>query len=112
MTAMLDRALAPCTTRAVPGVAAALAALASEPFDAVICDLVMPDGTGMDLAEHLARQHPELVDRVLYLTGGAFTGAARAFLATVPDRWLEKPVDGTRLRAAIARVTAGPPAAP
>jgi signal transduction histidine kinase len=111
MTAMLDRALAPCTTRAVPGVAAALAALASGPFDAVICDLVMPDGTGMDLAEHLARQHPELVDRVLYLTGGAFTGAARAFLATVPDRWLEKPVDGARLRAAIARVTAGPPAA-
>jgi PAS domain S-box-containing protein len=60
-------------------------------FDLVLCDLMMVDLTGMDLYDHLRRVPPELSDRIIFMTGGAFTPRARAFLERVPNRCLEKP---------------------
>ena len=44
-----------------------------ERFDAILCDLMMPGMTGMDLHEALSRLAPEQASRVVVLTGGAFT---------------------------------------
>jgi hypothetical protein len=41
---------------------------------------------------------------MLFITGGVFTGEAEAFLTTIPDRWLAKPVNTETLRAAVARI--------
>jgi CheY-like chemotaxis protein len=71
-----------------------------ESWDVLLCDLMMPDMTGMELESELAAARPDLVPRVLYLTGGAYTDRASAFLAHRPH--LEKPVDGAILRAAVA----------
>jgi signal transduction histidine kinase len=72
-----------------------------EHFDVILCDLMMPDVTGMDLFEVLSRDMPAEADRIIFLTGGAFTPAARAFLEKLPGRWLEKPFDPNKLRAAL-----------
>jgi CheY-like chemotaxis protein len=74
-----------------------------EAFDLVLCDLMMPDMTGMDLHQELSRVAPEQAARMVFLTGGAFTERAWQFLAdTAPDH-LDKPVDPHALRAIVRR---------
>ncbi|MSP62299.1 MAG: PAS domain S-box protein [Myxococcales bacterium] len=71
-------------------------------FDLIFCDLMMPEMTGMDLHAALHREAPELLDRLIFLTGGAFTPRAREFLESVPNPRLEKPFDIRELRALIS----------
>jgi len=47
---------------------------------------MMPEMTGMELYAELARRAPDQVAKVVFLTGGAFTPAARAFLERTPIR--------------------------
>lgn len=61
----------------------------------------------------LRAEMPGLADRVVFMTGGAFTAEAEAFLARAPDRHIAKPFDPGALRALVARLVAGrspPPA--
>ena len=76
---------------------------AGEKFDLILCDLMMPDMTGMDLHRELVISAPDQADRMIFLTGGAFTAQARAFLSDTPKEHLEKPFDPTNLRAIIQR---------
>jgi CheY-like chemotaxis protein len=78
--------------------------LDGEEFEAIICDLMMPQLTGDALYEHLRIRRPELARRVAFVTGGATTGAAHAFLAqwTVPV--LAKPYRIAELRALTHRL--------
>ncbi len=75
--------------------------ISGERFDVILCDLMMPQMTGMDLHAELVRTAPEQAARVIFVTGGAFTPRARAFLDRVPNQRLEKPFDGNQLRALI-----------
>jgi PAS domain S-box-containing protein len=80
----------------------ALARLESDQsFDVILCDLMMGDMTGMDVMKALRDRSPELAARVVFMTGGVFTEAAREFLATVPNMCVEKPFDMTALQAII-----------
>jgi CheY-like chemotaxis protein/anti-sigma regulatory factor (Ser/Thr protein kinase) len=76
---------------------------AREDFDLVLCDLMMPVMTGMDLYVEIVRSAPQLAKRVVFMTGGAFTAAARAFLDGVSNPCLEKPLDMDRLRNLLGR---------
>lgn len=79
-------------------------------FDVILCDLMMPQMTGMELHAELMKVNDEQAARVIFLTGGAFTPAARAFLDEVPNKRVEKPFDGKELRALVrARVEANHP---
>jgi signal transduction histidine kinase len=71
-------------------------------FDVIVCDLMMPQMTGMDLHAELQRLSPELAARVVFVTGGAFTEGARAFLDAVPNLRIEKPFGANELRAVIS----------
>ena len=64
---------------------------AGERFDVILCDLMMPDMTGMDLHEALLRSTPEQAERMIFMTGGAFTARASEFLDRVANQCLEKP---------------------
>jgi CheY-like chemotaxis protein len=88
------------------GGAEALALLASRRFDVVLCDLMMPGLSGMDLYERLVRTAPEVAHRMVFLTGGAYTEDARAFLARVPNARLDKPFEPTALRQVVTRALA------
>ena len=74
---------------------------AGERFDVILCDLMMPQMTGMDLHAELSRVAREQAGRMIFLTGGAFTTRARAFLDETPNQCIEKPFDILRLRALI-----------
>jgi len=73
-------------------------------FDVILCDLMMPRLSGMDLHEWAALQRPEAARRMVFMTGGAFTTRARRFLERVPaGRVVEKPFEAPDLLALIRR---------
>jgi len=71
----------------------ALAKLSSVPFDAVLCDLMMPGMSGIELFRTLATKSPGLEEKLVFMTGGAFTAEAEAFLDEVKNARVEKPFD-------------------
>jgi DNA-binding NtrC family response regulator len=79
----------------------ALAALGRDSYDAIVCDLLMAEINGMDLHAELERRAPELAQRMVFLTGGAFHPAAKEFLERGERLVLMKPFDGDQLRAAV-----------
>jgi two-component system cell cycle sensor histidine kinase/response regulator CckA len=74
---------------------------AGERFDVIVCDLMMPELTGMDVHQALLELDPEQARRMVFLTGGAFTARASAFLDKTSNICLEKPYDPTNLRALV-----------
>lgn len=76
-------------------------------YDVLLCDLMMPEITGMDLLDWLSTARPELLGRVILITGGAFTPKARAFMERSPLPRLEKPFTVRRLRVSVQRLLAG-----
>jgi len=66
-------------------------------FDVILCDLLMPYFSGMELHREVGVRWPELTHRFLFVTGGAFTPNARRFLEERGSTWIEKPVDLSRL---------------
>ena len=72
-------------------------------YDIVFCDLMMPVMSGMDLYAEIVRVAPKLAGRLVFMTGGAFTPRARAFLENVVNPCLEKPLDTSKLRSIVAR---------
>lgn len=69
-----------------------------ERFDVILCDLMMPETTGMELHAALRELDAEQAKRMIFLTGGAFTPQAAAFLDDERDRCVEKPFDAAVLR--------------
>jgi len=75
--------------------------LEGPPFDVILCDLIMPGVTGMDLYDEVERSRPELCPRIIFMTGGTFTARAREFLSRVPNPALDKPFDLETLEALL-----------
>jgi PAS domain S-box-containing protein len=75
-------------------------------FDVIVCDMLMPDGTGADVFERVTARRPELAARFVFMTGGAFVSAVSDFLDRVPNARLDKPFPLPLLEEAIARVLA------
>jgi PAS domain S-box-containing protein len=71
-------------------------------FDAILCDLMMPHNSGMQFYDQISATRPEYLSRLIFMTGGAFTPQARAFLTKLDRPHLEKPFSEQELRDAIA----------
>jgi PAS domain S-box-containing protein len=69
----------------------ALERLSRETFDIVFCDLMMPNMSGMDFFDELARRSPNQAARVVFLTGGAFSPRSEEFLRSSQNVVLAKP---------------------
>ena len=76
-------------------------------FDAVICDLVMPDLDGQGLYHEVVARFPALSQRMVFCTAGAFTPRDVAFAATMRGRVLGKPFEAETLEALVRRFAAG-----
>ncbi|HHH29598.1 MAG TPA: response regulator, partial [Polyangiaceae bacterium] len=77
-------------------------------FDVVLCDLMMPEMSGQELHAAIVEARPELVERIVFMTGGAFTEDARAFLEGLSTPWLVKPFEDDELIVALAEVAPAP----
>jgi len=75
-----------------------------ERFDVILCDVMMPNLTGVDFFRELERLAPDEVSKIVFLTGGAFVTQAREFLDKVPNLRLDKPFSPEALRGVVARL--------
>jgi len=75
--------------------------LGGERFDVILCDLMMPEMSGIDFYQALCAHVPQQASVVVFMTGGAFTPRARRFLDEVPNRWLAKPFDPVALSSLV-----------
>ena len=96
------------TVDVVHSATCARASLAGARYDAIVCDLMMPDGTGNELHAWMEAHHPRLADRMLLVTGGALTPETRRFLARGVVPCLLKPIDPEQLHGALDTLLAGP----
>jgi PAS domain S-box-containing protein len=79
----------------------ALELLEQQRFDVMFCDLLMPAMTGMDFHAEVMRRFPGQEQRIVFMSGGAFTARATRFLARVQNPRLEKPFDLRAVRAIV-----------
>ena len=80
-------------------------------FDVILCDLMMPEMTGIELYERAVAATPTVAGRFVFLTGGVFTDEARAFLDAPGRRWPTKPARRDELAAALDAVVTATAAA-
>jgi PAS domain S-box-containing protein len=95
----------------------ALARLSDGEVDLILSDLRMPDLDGPALYRELATERPELLGRLVFMTGDTLGGDMTGFLSETGVRVLEKPLEPAVLiarvqaflasRAATGRVTPG-----
>jgi two-component system response regulator PilR (NtrC family) len=87
-------------TRSARNVKEAREWLAKEPFDLCLTDMRLPDGTGLDLVQHILQRHPQ-VPVAMITAYGSLDTAINALKAGAFD-FLTKPVDLARLRVLVA----------
>ncbi len=83
-------------TRSARNVKEARDWLAREPFDLCLTDMRLPDGTGMELVQHIQQRYPHVP--VAMITAYGSLDTAINALKTGAFDFLTKPVDLTRLR--------------
>ncbi len=100
----LQRALSEHDVSVTTRGAEAIRRCQTEPFDVILCDLMMPEVSGANVYEKLGELETGLQQRMIFITGGAFTDEARAFLDSHPNSVVAKPIDAAKLRSAIEDV--------
>ncbi|HTM43884.1 MAG TPA: ATP-binding protein, partial [Polyangiaceae bacterium] len=73
---------------------------AGKRFDVILCDMRMPEMTGLDFYACLAVTNPEQATRVVLMSGG-FTRQANEAPLALPNPILEKPFNVEQVRAII-----------
>ena len=74
-----------------------------ERWDAIVCDLMMPEVDGVAVHAWLAEHRPALARRFVCSSGGAFTGRSSAFLERFEGPVVHKPSTRAEILAAIDR---------
>jgi DNA-binding NtrC family response regulator len=65
--------------------------LEDDGFQLVLCDLSLPDLSGIDIYERISKEKPELTKRFVVMTGGAVSSESREFLDSYEGPLLNKP---------------------
>lgn len=73
------------------------------PFDVIVSDVMMREGSGVKLYESLALERPGLERRIVFMTGGAPTPEAQRFLEGISNPQVAKPFD---IKDLMAQITA------
>jgi len=74
---------------------------AGQRYDVILCDVMMPQMTGIELHAELGRIAGDQQERMIFVTGGTFTPKARAFFEKAPNALIEKPFNLRNLRAVV-----------
>ncbi|WP_163779926.1 hybrid sensor histidine kinase/response regulator [Myxococcus vastator] len=75
---------------------------ATPDFDVILCDLMMPELTGMDVYETVRATWPGLHERIVFMSGGVFSVEMQRFLKQVKNPLLTKPFEPQRLQGVLA----------
>jgi signal transduction histidine kinase len=69
----------------------ALAMLSGHRFDAIVCDVVMPEMTGMQFCTEAERRQPGVASRIVFVTGAVLMPEVQAFREQSRHVWMDKP---------------------
>ena len=83
----------------------ALEIILAQDFDFILCDVMMPDLSGLELFDELRQRRPGVERKLVFMTGGMFTPRAQAFLAQVDNPRVDKPFDMSAVRALLRTAT-------
>lgn len=72
-------------------------------FDLILCDLIMPEMTGMDVFEALQAADDSVRKRFVFMTGATVTSEAKAFADRIEAPVLEKPFSRAELLGVLDR---------
>jgi signal transduction histidine kinase len=70
-------------------------------FDVILCDLMLPNMDGTQIYSEIEDKHPDLLTKMMFMTGGAFTDSVRTFVESVSNLVLSKPIDQKQLLDAV-----------
>lgn len=73
-------------------------------FAAILSDVMMPEVSGADLYGAIASIDAAQASRIVFMSGGAFTAAASAFLESVDNVKVQKPFSPKTIRAVLQTV--------
>ena len=75
-------------------------------YDVIICDLNMPDVSGMDLYQFALQKDQSLAAKFVFFTGGIYTEKAANFIAGINNPCMQKPFAFDQVSQAIQSVMA------
>jgi two-component system, cell cycle sensor histidine kinase and response regulator CckA len=75
-------------------------------FDVILCDLMMPSVSGIDVHDWLATNYPGTERCMVFMTGGTFTPKAVQFVSAVPNYTIDKPFSIEAIQGIIREVAA------
>ncbi len=75
-----------------------------EDWDVVFLDVMMPEMTGMEVFEHVRQHAPQQVEKIVFLTGGAFAPGGEEFLVRTGRPRISKPFEPRDLLGAAAEI--------
>ncbi|MBA2538609.1 MAG: response regulator [Deltaproteobacteria bacterium] len=73
-------------------------------YDVVLCDLMMPRMTGIELYSQLVESSSSFANRIVFMTGGAFGDDSERFVQSCDRPIVGKPLDRRMLEHALASV--------
>jgi PAS domain S-box-containing protein len=71
-------------------------------FDLILCDLMMPNRTGIDVHKWLAQRNPRLAARMVFTSGGVFGEVTNQYLIDSGVLKLEKPFDRSLFKRVVS----------
>jgi CheY-like chemotaxis protein len=80
----------------------ALARCRQESFDLVVCDMMMPDITGMEVYERMRQSDEAQANRFLFITGGGLDHQIEQFLQVHASHCVRKPFTSKQIREVVA----------
>jgi CheY-like chemotaxis protein len=80
---------------------------AGQSYDVILCDVMMPGLSGVELRDRVQAVSPDQAARIVFITGGLIVPEVRATLDHVTNTILEKPIDLDGLRELIRRRVRG-----
>jgi CheY-like chemotaxis protein len=79
----------------------ALALIAREHFDVILCDVMMPNTNGLEFFRAAVRVVPEMAPRFVFMTGAASSESLRDALREAGNPIVDKPFDARKLREVV-----------
>lgn len=102
----MARALRPLRPDVANDSIEALSRIRDDGYDIVLCDLMMPEVSGIELFRRVASMDPGTAQRFVFMTGGLFTQEARDFVSKASNPVLYKPIDVAHLRRVVHEAAA------